>query len=416
MDYSSLKAKARDHDVADPLRAYRSHFQLSEDIIYLNGNSLGPMLKSVPQRISKTLEQEWANGLIRSWNDSDWINLPETIGARIAPLIGAKSESVTVTDSTSINVFKVLSAALMLNKNRKNIVSERGNFPTDLYLAEGLRDFLDQGHELRLGESDDEILTRIDEDTAVVMLTHVDFRSGRKLDMSEITRHAHEKGALVIWDLAHSAGALPVHLDAIQADFAIGCGYKYLNGGPGAPSFVYVNEKHLGNAWQPLTGWFSHKAPFAFDHAYHASGSIKQFLCGTPPVLSMVALDESLKLWEEVAIEKVREKSLKLSDFFLECISASGLSDQFMSVTPEEHIRRGSQVSLRFDGNGYAVMQALISKGVIGDYRDPDILRFGFAPLYNMFDEIYSAVDVLSQIMESREWEEKRFTERKAVT
>lgn len=416
MKNSNLQAYASEQDAADPLSSFRSRFYLPDGVIYLDGNSLGPMLKSVPDRVANTLQSEWADGLIRSWNEANWINLPEAVGEKLAPIIGASSESVTVTDSTSVNVFKVLSAALMLNKDRKKIVSEKGNFPTDLYLAEGLRDFLNQGHELCLAESDEEIISLIDDETAVVMLTHVDFRTGRMLNMEAITKHAHKKGSLIIWDLAHSAGALPVTLDAAGADFAIGCGYKYLNGGPGAPSFVYVNEKHLGKAWQPLTGWFSHKAPFAFDHDYKANQSIKQFLCGTPPVLSMVALDQSLKLWEEIDIKAVRAKSLALSDFFLECVEAAGLAVQFSPATSLEHERRGSQVSLRFAGNGYAVMQALISRGVIGDYRDPDILRFGFAPLYNTFDEVWHAVEILHEIMENNIWREAQFSERKAVT
>ena len=416
MGHTSLQMKSEELDKADLMSSFRSRFQLPEDTIYLDGNSLGPMVKSVPERVSKTLHKEWADGLIRSWNDADWINLPETVASRIAPLIGASPQSVTVTDSTSINVFKVLSAALMLNPSRKGIVSEKGNFPTDLYLAEGIRDFLGQGHSVRLAENDDEILDLVDDDTAVLILTHVDFRTGRMLDMKEITKQAQERGALVIWDLAHSAGAMPISLDDVGADFAVGCGYKFLNGGPGAPAFVYVNEKHLGSAWQPLTGWFSHSTPFAFDPDYRASQSIKQFLCGTPPVLSMIALDESLKLWDEVDITEVREKSLALSDFFLECIDGMNLGEIFSTASPLENTKRGSQVSLRLGDNGYSVMQALIAQGVIGDYRDPDILRFGFAPLYNTFNEVFSAVETLSVIMETEIWKEKRFRQRKAVT
>ncbi|MDJ0613659.1 MAG: kynureninase [Rhizobiaceae bacterium] len=416
MSVELLQSKAADFDAVDPLSSFRSRFQLPEGVIYFDGNSLGPMLKSMPERISKTLHDEWATGLIRSWNDADWINLPETVAAKIAPLIGAKPECVTVTDSTSVNIFKVLCAALVLNKGRKRIVSEKNNFPTDLYLVEGVRDFLQRGHEVCLVEDDLELFDSITHETAVVLLTHVDFRTGRMLDMEALTKHAHGHGALVIWDLAHSAGALPVHLDEVGADFAVGCGYKYLNGGPGAPSFVYVNEEHLGSAWQPLTGWFSHKTPFAFDHSYEPNQSIKQFLCGTPPVLSMVALDESLKLWRDVRIEDVRNKSLKLAEFFLECVSASGLDDEFSIATPLEHKDRGSQISLRFQGDGYAVMQALIARGVIGDFRDPDILRFGFAPLYNTFGEIFRAVQHLKEIIEIGEWQQARFMERKAVT
>jgi len=416
MTLADLELKAEKLDREDALAKFRDAFKLDPNIIYLDGNSLGPMLKSIPERIVYTLEDEWAGGLIRSWNDADWINLPERVGERVAPLIGAKLRCVTVTDSTSVNIFKVLSAALMLNKSRKVIISEKGNFPTDIYLAEGLRDFLNQDYIVRLAETDDEIISFISEETAVILLTHVDFRTGRMLDMEKITKAAHEKGALVIWDLAHSAGAMPVHLDKVDADFAIGCGYKYLNGGPGAPSFIYANEKHLGEAWQPLTGWFSHKSPFAFDQVYEPDKSIKQFLCGTPPVLSMVALDEALKIWNTIDIQLIRVKSLMLSDFFLECVEAAGLRKAFVSVTPMDHDRRGSQISLQYNGDGYAIMQCLISKGVIGDFRKPGILRFGFAPLYNSFDEVFRAVSILQMIMQSGEWNAPEFQTRKAVT
>lgn len=412
----TMVSKAEALDRADPLRGLREHFALSAGSIYLDGNSLGPMLKSIPARISETLEKDWADGLIRSWNDAGWVALPQRIAGKLAPLIGADPACVTIADSTSINLFKTLAAALKMNAGRKDIISEKGNFPTDLYLAEGLRDLLEKGHSLRLAETDAEIVSQISDETAVLLLTHVDFRNGRMLDMQEITKVAHEKGALVIWDLAHSAGALPIALDACDADFAVGCGYKYLNGGPGAPSFVYVNRKHLGSVRQPLTGWFSHAAPFAFDPAYTPDASINQFLCGTPPVLSMVALDEALGIWEAVDIQQVRAKSLALADFFVECLEAAGLSGELSVVTPRHHQHRGSQVSLRSSHDGYAIVQAMIARGVIGDFREPDILRFGFAPLYNSFGEVLQAIEVLQEVMAHDLWRDPAFQQRKAVT
>ena len=416
MSFANLEESAKTFDSEDPLSTFRSRFELPSDVIYLDGNSLGPMLKSVPDRVETTLRHEWAEGLIRSWNDADWINITDQVATRIAPLIGATPESVTVTDSTSINLFKLLSAALKMNSERNEIVSLNQNFPTDLYIAQGLRDFLDSGHKLQLAKKSAEISGLISDKTAMVMLTHVDFRTGEMLDMEKITQKAHEHGALVIWDLAHSAGAVPVHLDDVEADFAVGCGYKYLNGGPGAPSFLYVNKKHIGKAIQPITGWFSHASPFSFEADYKPDRTIKQFQSGTPPILSMIALDESLKLWQEVEIEQIREKSLKLTDFFIDCINTSELDNYFENVTPLSHSSRGSHVSLSFDGDGYAVMQAIIEQGVIGDFRTPDILRFGFAPLYNTFTEVSRSVEILHEIMSNKVWKEERFSQRKAVT
>ncbi len=416
MPFADLEQTAKTLDGEDTLSSFRSRFELPSDVIYLDGNSLGPMLKGVPERVESTLRHEWAEGLIRSWNDADWITITDKIAARIAPLIGATPDSVTVTDSTSINLFKLLSAAVKINDARNEIVSLNQNFPTDLYIAQGLRDFLGSGHKLQLAQKSKEISGLISDKTAVVMLTHVDFRTGEMLDMEKITKTAHEHGALVIWDLAHSAGAVPVHLDNVEANFAVGCGYKYLNGGPGAPSFLYVNKKHIGKAIQPITGWFSHASPFSFEAGYKPDQSVNQFQCGTPPILSMIALDESLKLWEKVNLVQIREKSLKLTDFFIECINTCGLDQYFENVTPLTHSDRGSHVSLSFDGDGYAVMQALIDQGVIGDFRTPDILRFGFAPLYNTFAEVCQAVEILHEIMSNETWKEERFSQRKAVT
>ena len=416
MSLVTLCAKASDLDSNDPLKHCRHWFRLPQNTIYLDGNSLGPMPAATTERIVHTLEKEWAEGLIRSWNDAEWINLPETVAQKLAPLLGANPESVTISDSTSVNVFKVLAAALDANSTRTKIVSEKGNFPTDLYVAEGVKAFLKRDINIELVENDEGILASVDDDTAVLMLTHVDFRTGRLHDMERITAAAQEKGALVIWDLAHSAGALPLALDRSNVDFAVGCGYKYLNGGPGAPAFVYVNQRLLGKVSQPVTGWFSHRAPFSFDHRYAADLSIKQFLCGTPPVLSMVALDEALKLWDTVDLEAVRSKSVALTNLFIEAIEEIESSSLFDLVTPRKPENRGSQVSVRFKGDGYALMQALISNGVIGDYRDPDILRFGFAPLYNSFGEVIQAVQTLERILKNGEWQSATYSRRKAVT
>ncbi len=415
MDNTTTKIDAGLADLADPLRDFRDRFELPEGVIYLDGNSLGALPKTVRQRVAKTISEEWGEQLIRSWNTADWVHLPQRVGKKIARLIGAKEGTVVAADSTSINLFKVLSAALDLNPGRSKIISERDNFPTDLYIAEGVAKQIGKGHRLVPVDAPADIPAMLDEDVAVLMLTHVNYRNGYRHDMAELTKAAHDKGILVIWDLAHSAGAMAVDLTGADADFAIGCGYKYLNGGPGAPAFLYVNPRHQGGFRQPLSGWFGHRAPFDFEPAYAPSSSIEQYLCGTPPVLAMVAMDEAMSLWDDVDMAAIRTKSIALCDFFIQEVDTFADELGLKLVTPREAEWRGSQVSYSCD-NGYAIMQALIARGVIGDFRAPDIIRFGMTPLYLSFAEVGQAAAILKDILATRAWDAPEYHVRGAVT
>lgn len=401
-------------DQGDPLKNFREQFELPEGVIYLDGNSLGALPKRTAARLNDVITREWGGDLIRSWNTAGWIDLPRRVGDKIARLIGADAAEVVVADSTSINLFKVLAAALKLNPSRKVILSEPDNFPTDLYIAQGLIDLLGDKHELRL-ETADEIFDSIDADTAVVMLTQVNYRTGRMHDMKAITARAHAKGALVIWDLAHSAGAVPVDLNGVDADFAIGCGYKYLNGGPGAPAFVFVPKKHQAKFSQPLSGWMGHAQPFAFDWKYEPAEGIARYLCGTQAVLSMSALECGIDMMLETDINLIRAKSLTMTDLFIELVEQRCAGHDLKLVTPRDHAMRGSQVCLS-SPNGYPMMQALIAKNVIGDFRAPDILRFGFTPLYLRYVEVWDAVDRFVEILEIRAWDREAYMQRAKVT
>ena len=415
MDTTTIKIDAAEADRTDPLRGFSDRFDLPKGVIYLDGNSLGALPKSVHQRIGKTINEEWGVGLIRSWNTADWVHLPQRVGARIARIIGAAEGTVVAADSTSVNLFKVLSAALDLNPGRSKIVSERANFPTDLYIAEGAAKQIGRGHKLILADAPSEVASLLDEDVAVLMLTHVNYRTGYRHDMAGLTRAAHDKGIIVIWDLAHTAGAMPVDLTGAGADFAIGCGYKYLNGGPGAPAFLYVNPRHFGGFRQPLSGWFGHRAPFDFEPSYAPSDRIAHYMCGTPPVLGMVALDEAMALWDDVDMDELRKKSIALGDLFIQEVGAFAGRFGLNLVTPRDPEQRGSQVSYSCD-NGYAIMQALIARGVIGDFRAPDIIRFGFTPLYLSFAEVAEAARILKDILETRAFDAPEFHVRGAVT
>ena len=413
-------------DAADPLAPMRDHFAMGQadrdGLIYLDGNSLGALPKHATIHVMHVMEEEWGRGLIRSWNTAGWIDLPQRIGDKIATLVGAGAGELIVADSTSINVFKALTAAIAIAApGRTRIVSERTNFPTDLYIAETIA--RDRGMELALVD-ESEIAAQLDDRLAVLMLTHVNYRTGFMHSMSEVTRAAHQAGAIVIWDLAHSAGAVPLDLRGAGADFAVGCGYKYLNGGPGAPAFIWVNPQHIARmdreGWrQPLSGWLGHAQPFAFTPEYVPANGIRRFTCGTPPVLSMAALDFGvdtvLSANKSGGIKAIRDKSIALTDLFMALIDERRELG-FTIVTPREPGKRGSQVSISHAGDGYAIMQALIARGVIGDFRAPDILRFGFTPLYTRFADVWDAVDRLSQVMTSAEWKEPRFSVRAAVT
>ncbi len=400
-------------DRNDPLAAKREAFVIPEGLVYLDGNSLGVLPKAVQQHLAHVVTEQWGQGLIRSWNTHGWVDLPLRVGAKIARLIGAEEGEVVAADSTSVNLFKVLLAALRLRPERRVIVSDVNNFPTDLYIAQGVSALLG-GLELRFVMKD-ELEEALDHQTAVLMLTEVDYRTGYRYDMGRLTRLAHEKGALILWDLAHSAGAFPVHLNQHGVDFAVGCGYKYLNGGPGAPAFVFVARRHQPSAFPFLSGWMGHQAPFAFVPEYVAAEDIRRLTVGTPAVLSMSALDAALEGVADVDLEVVREKSLKLTDLFMERMAPLAARYDFKLATPRAHAERGSQVSYRHP-QGYAIMQALISQGVIGDFRAPDIMRFGFTPLYLRFADVSEAVERLERVMQLELWKDPRFSERAKVT
>ena len=414
-------------DVQDPLRPLREQFILPEGVIYLDGNSLGPLPKATAGRVNEAMTQEWGQGLIRAWNSAGWIDAPQRVGDKIAQLVGAKPGELVATDSTSINLYKVLSAALNIAAedapSRNLLVSERSNFPTDVYIAESI--CLERGLQLKLVEPE-EIAAALTTDVAVLMLTHVNYRTGAMHDMAAITQAAHEAGILTVWDLAHSAGAVPVDLHAAQADFAVGCGYKYLNGGPGAPAFVWANPKHVDRFWQPLAGWWGHAAPFEFTPDYRPAPGIARFLCGTQPILSMTALecglDTVLAAGPLGGMAAQRAKSLALTDLFIELVEARCAGHGLALATPREHSRRGSQVCLSRSEGAYAIMQSLIARGVIGDFRAGDggqhldILRFGLTPLYLGFEEVYQAVEHLRQVLDTSEWRQPEFNRKQAVT
>jgi kynureninase len=397
-------------DQTDVLGHCRARFQLPEGVIYLDGNSLGAMPRAVPARMTRAIEQEWAVGLIRSWNDADWYPAPQRVGARIAQLIGAAGTEVIVADSISVNLFKVLVAALRMRPGRHKILGELGNFPTDGYIAGGVGELMNA--EFVAMESD-KILDALDDSVAIVSLTHVNYKTGRIYDMAAITRQAHEVGALVVWDLAHTAGAMPCDLNGCETDFAVGCGYKYLNGGPGAPAFVYAAQRHHAQLNQPLKGWHGHAKPFAFVDGYEAAPGMDCMLVGTAPQLGLIALEAALTAFDGVDMQALRRKSLALTELFIQ------LADQeltgFGLASPREAALRGSQVALTHP-DGYAIMQAVIARGVVGDYRAPNILRFGFAPLYVGFADVWNAIAQIKDVMHTHAWKAPEFNQRKAVT
>ena len=413
----------RDLDAQDPLRALRDLFTLPEDVIYLDGNSLGPLPKAAPERIARAVREEWGEGLIRSWNTAGWFELPRRLGDKIATLVGARPGEVVCTDSTSINLFKVLSAALSMAAAdapaRRVVVSERSNFPTDNYIAEAL--CRERGFTLSLVDAQ-QIASALDDRTAVLMLTHVNYRTGAMHDMNAVTAAAHAAGALAVWDLAHSAGAVEVDLHAADADFAVGCGYKYLNGGPGAPAFVWVHPRHTDRFWQPLAGWWSHAAPFAFTPDYQPAAGIARYQCGTQPILSMTALECGIDTVLAAAplggMAALRRKSLALTDLFITLVEERCAGHGLGLATPRAHPVRGSQVCLTREVGAYAIVQALIARGVIGDFRAgrPDILRFGFTPLYLRFEDVWHAVEHLRQVLSEEEWRRPEFNRQHAVT
>lgn len=406
-------------DAQDSLAPLRHQFALPDGVIYLDGNSLGARPVAALARAQAVIAEEWGNGLIRSWNSAGWAELSQRLGDRLALLIGARDGEVVITDTTSINLFKVLSAALTVQRNRassrKVIVSEASNFPTDLYIAEGLAELLQQGYSLRLVNSPEELPQAIDQDVAVVMLTHVNYKTGYMHDMQGLTSLSHEGGALAIWDLAHSAGAVLIDLHQAGADYAIGCTYKYLNGGPGSQAFVWVNPALVDVVRQPLSGWFGHTRQFAMESRYAPSNGIARYLCGTQPITSLAMVECGLDIFAQTDMASLRRKSLALTDVFIELVEARCAAHELTLITPREHARRGSHVSFEHP-EGYAVIQALIARGVIGDYREPRIMRFGFTPLYTSFTEVWDAVETLGEILDRKTWDQPQFKVRNSVT
>lgn len=401
-------------DQPDPLRHCREAFDLPDGILYMNGNSLGPLPHAARDAVAKAVSDEWGKGLIRSWNTADWYSLPSTTGAKIAPLIGAKAHEVICADTVSINIFKLAAAAVKMRPGRHVILTEAGNFPTDGYMLDGLADMLGKPFEVRRVARED-IEEHLTEEVALLLLTHVHYVSGAMFDMAAMSTAAHTVGALTLWDLSHSTGAVPVALRQSGADFAVGCGYKYLNGGPGAPAFLYVSHEHLNALQQPLTGWFSHSAPFAFEDSYTPAADMRKCLTGTTGVLGMVALSAALDVWHGVNIIEVRKKSVDLSTLFIDLFESELAHHGFQLVTPRTQAERGSHVTFTHT-NGYAIMQACIDAGVIGDFRAPNALRFGFAPLYQSYADIAVAVDRIKEVMEQSRWRHPDYQQKGAVT
>lgn len=400
-------------ELADPLSEFRKEFALPEGVIYLDGNSLGALPAATANRMEQAVRQEWGNGLITSWLGADWVNAPRRIGDKIARLIGAEAGEVIACDSTSVNIFKALAAALSLRPDRNVILTETSNFPTDAYMMQGLAAFSGGAISCRQVAPED-VVSALDDEVAVLLLTQVHYKTGEVRDMAEITRIAHERGALVIWDLSHSAGAIEVDLGGAEADFAVGCGYKFLNGGPGAPAYIYVARRNQ-HARPVLSGWFGHASPFDFEDSYRPADGIGRFLCGTPPVLGLVALECGIDLINRADMAEIRRKSLALGSLFIELMDERCSEFGFQLASPRDPARRGSHVSFTHP-NGYAIIQALKSVGVIGDFRAPDVLRFGLTPLYLSADDIVEAVERLRRVCLERSWDRSEFLQRAAVT
>jgi kynureninase len=401
-------------DEADPLKDYRQHFVLPADTIYLDGNSLGPMPHGVQAAVALHMDIAWGKDLITSWNKHKWFEMPQSIGDKISRLIGGGAGNTIVADTISVNMFKALTSALALRRERKVILSDSGNFPSDLYVAQGLNSFLADGHSLKV-VAPEEIIANFNEDVAVVMLTEVDYRTCRRHDMKVLTKRAHDFGCLIIWDLAHSAGCVPVDLLGADADFAVGCTYKYLNGGPGAQAFIWVHPRHQKTAEPALVGWWGHADPFAFDLEWKPADGLVRQQCGTQAVLSLVALDAAMNLWAEVDLFAVQKKAHALCRMFAEHVEERCGKFGLHMVGPRDFSERGSHVSFECP-EGYAVMQAMIAHNVIGDFRAPNLIRFGFAPLYNTYAEMFDAAETLAKIMAEQLWDIPIFKTRKSVT
>ncbi|MCW8091207.1 kynureninase [Alteromonas ponticola] len=402
-------------DANDPLAHKRKEFILPNDTIYLDGNSLGALTYASAERLKTVVHHQWGQDLIGGWNCHDWIGLPQRTGEKIAPLLGAERGQVVVCDSVSVNLYKVLITALNMRPDRGKVLSEQGNFPTDLYMAQGIQALLGEDRCQLLSVPSDHLEQALDDDIAVLMLTHINFRSGRIHDMQRLTQLAHDKGILVVWDLAHSAGAVPLELDKWEVDFAVGCGYKYLNGGPGAPAFIYAAHRHHSKVSQPLSGWMGHANPFAFSDDYQAAQGIKQFLTGTPSILALAALDAALIVFDDVDMQQLRDKSIKLAELFLELKNEHPTLNELTLASPADSQDRGSQLSFSHP-HAHAICQALIDAGVIPDFRAPDIVRFGFTPLYLRYAEIGQAIERLNEIMKDKRYLNAKYQQKKTVT
>jgi kynureninase len=392
--------------------ATRARFHLPDGVTYLDGNSLGPLPKSAAARVGQVVTDEWGDLLIRGWNKAGWMDQPSRVGDRIARLIGAEPASVVMGDTLSIKVYQALASALEMNPTRRVILSDTGNFPSDLYIAEGLCRTLGNGYRIKTVAPED-VLDAIDETVAVTLITEVDYRTGRRHDMAAITARAQIAGALTVWDLAHSAGAFPVHLSACNVDFAVGCTYKFLNSGPGGPAFIYVAPRHQDTARPALSGWLGHESPFAFDLDYRPGTGVERMRVGTPPVLQLAALEAALDIWDDVNLDDLRKTCVTLQDQFIAGVATH--CPALSLATPTDPAMRGSQVSFRHP-EGYAIMQALIAQGVIGDFRSPDILRFGITPLYTNAADIDRAVTTLTAILNDRLWDRPEYRTRARVT
>ena len=406
--------RAADLDAADPIAPFAAEFHVPEGVIYLDGNSLGLMPTRVPARVAQVATGEWADGLIRSWTSAGWFTMPMTVGDRIAPLIGAAAGEVAVGDSTSVNLFKGLAAALQLRPGRHVILADGANFPTDVYMAQGLADLV-PGATLRYLEPDQPVAAGLGDDVAVLLLSHVDYRTARVRDMAAVTAEVHARGALVLWDLSHTTGAVACDLPGADADMAVGCTYRYLNGGPGAPAFMWVHPRHLATLRQPLSGWMGHAAPFQFTRDYAPAAGARRLVCGTPQVLSLAALDEALAVWARVDLPALYAKSRAMTSFFIEAVEGQCGHHGVTLISPRDSAERGSHVSFDYP-HGYEVVQALIARGVIGDFRAPAAMRFGFAPLYLSFTQVARAVAQLADVLDTRAWDDPGFRVRAVVT
>jgi len=403
--------EARQLDSADPLAFARERFRLPENVIYLDGNSLGALPAAAPGALANTAERQWGADLIGSWNSHGWIDWPTRIAAKLGPIVGANPSELLIADSTSVCLFKLLAAAVRARPGRRTVVTQQGNFPTDLYVAQGLCDTLGL---VLIAVPADDVVGAIDKDTAVVTLTHVDYRGGGFHDMPAVNAVAHAAGALTLWDLSHSAGVIEIDLDGSGSDLAVGCGYKYLNGGPGAPAFLYVADRLQAELHSPLQGWMGHAEPFAFDDAYRPADGILRFLTGTPPILALAALKAGIDTFDGVAMADVAAKARKLSQHFIDEVETR-CGDEVRLASPRDPQQRGGHVVFAHS-EGYAIMQALIARGVIGDFRAPNLMRFGFAPLYNSFADAVGAAEILADILATREWDQPRFKQRAKVT